>query len=295
MSMSFKIDATMISQFMRCKEEFRQRHVEKREPAIAPMHREFGSVIHRGIESFWLGQGYEKAMRAAIERARQTNQTGWNVREIDRWDELVESIPDMLAAYFEEVEWKPALGIEREFPQSGEEKCLTLQNSPVIICGKLDRLMLEAGGLRDYEPKTASEIGGSWKKNFKSQWVRSWQFALYDWAIRRLYPTDNILPPVVECLIKPYKAKKARVERIELPEIIAHRQRFEQQLEMTCAEMVHYMTAFRDVKPWPMSDSACIGKYGPCDYLELCESGENARTKKKFVQIERYHLEVMNA
>ncbi len=200
----------------------------------------------------------------------------------------------------------------------------------VILCGRMDRLM---AGPRLVDVKTASEIstaGVPWKQQYRQDKVLDLQFALYDFYLQRLckcghphhehwplvefqsnYKPDYNVTECGECecmsfrsmapieiylevLLKPYKSKAARYEKIELNELItdSYRKRFAQQLKWKVSEIVHYVENYSQQKPWPLAGSlACSSKYGKCAYIDLCAWGDSEKTLKKFK--ERVpHLEV---
>ncbi|KKL82360.1 hypothetical protein LCGC14_1985590, partial [marine sediment metagenome] len=68
--------------------------------------------------------------------------------------------------------------------------------------------------------------------------------------------------------------------------------RFKQQLNWVVKEMVHYMRSYVKVKPWPMNyGPMCMTKYGPCDYLELCNYGNIPKYISEYKPREE-HLEI---
>ena len=99
----------------------------------------------------------------------------------------------------------------------------------------------------------------------------------------------------LEVLLKPYKSKAARYERIDLNELIteSYRKRFRQQLKWKVSEIVHYVENYSQQKPWPLAGPlACSSKYGRCSYIDLCAWGDSDKTLAKFKTREP-HLELV--
>jgi hypothetical protein len=248
-----------------------------------------GGAFHAGVEQFWRGEDYHTAMRVAMERM-DIDEMRLNMPERERLQEAREYLPDMLSCYFEEQEYRP----ERMWARPDSTPVAWVEHEwqlpcmgDAILCGKIDRV--EVGPIL-YDCKTASEIGKNWKHDYREMLLRDVQFQLYDF-----YLTSIGHPPimsVVEVITKPYRGKPAKFHRIELPELASYRERFKQQLDWALKEMVHYVAKYREARPWPMAAATvCVGKYGPCDYLEGCNRGWNTKILAGFGPREE-HLDV---
>jgi hypothetical protein len=235
----------------------------------------FGTAIHRGVEEFWKGNPFEYAIAEAHKICAGYPTKLLNPYFTNKWKEMVDQIPDLLAVYFDLIEYDPAklqqfetggpmVEIEWSFPYS--------QN--VILCGRIDRVM---AGPELTDVKTASEIasyGQSWKDSYTRSSMLAVQFGLYDWYLGQIGLSPRRC--YLEVLLKGYKSKPCRMEIIELPHVTteAYRQRFRQQLAFKLSEIVHYFRNYREQKPWPMSGgSACRTVYGECPFMDLCLSG----------------------
>lgn len=283
------LDATAIDCWLRCREAYRLRYLQpifhpakpEAEHGIQPIepsiHQAFGHAVHIAIEAFWKGYKYEDAVALAYQDMEAFPVQLLNPLNADKWRDLGNALPDMIASYFDGVEYEEGTEIEREFDLAW--------NSSVRVCGKIDRF--HRGHVFDL--KTASEIGRTWKADYRNSLLRSFQFGLYDWAhrVRETAPAGV----TVECLVKPYKGKPARLELFPLPEIVAYRKRFDQQLKWVVSEIQHYHENYLSQHPWPMaSDQTCSGKYSPCDYREGCNKGWTPKILESYKPREE-HLE----
>ena len=239
----------------------------------------FGTATHLSVEAFWRGKSYKQAYDIGLAHLDSLDISTLTVREQGKYNELINALPDMLEVYYkghDKDEIKEVESIEMEWSQQADD--WTDKTGMTILCGKLDRWMKNYGL---FDLKTASEIGREWKKNYKAEKLRDCGLALYDWYLCGIgTPPTQI---AMEVLIKPYKDKPPRLELIELNEIIQYRDRFKQQLNWVVKEMVHYIRSYSKVKPWPMNyGPMCMTKYGPCDYLRLCNYGDTSKNLDKY-------------
>jgi hypothetical protein len=284
--MMIYIDATALKAWSDCREFYRNREILNRVSAVPNIHYEFGKYVHAAVEEFWKGEPFEKALAVASEMSLLYPVKSLSPNEMQTWQRLIEGLPDVLAAYFDAVEYSPEQLIWCE-----QEWSLPY-NSDVTLCGRLDRLMV---GPRLVDVKTASEINrGStpWKQAYREEKLLDLQFQLYDYWLSK-----SGTPPIecyLEVILKPYKSKAARYERIDLPEIItpSYRKRFEQQLAWKVSEITHYIKNYSDQRPWPMAGGlACTTKYGECSYAPACRFGEIPKVTELYT-IRTEHLKI---
>jgi hypothetical protein len=279
----------MIKTFSDCREMFRRRYIENITLSKPSINMVFGTAFHLSVEAFWKGKDYKSAYDIGLAHLDSLDITALTVREQGKYNELINTLPDMLEVYYkahDKDEIKAAELIEYEW--------IHYDYLPFVhLCGKIDRYM-KNGVLTDL--KTASEIGAEWKKKYKAEKLRDCGLSLYDWFLDTgiMSGIKDYTPKQIamEVLIKPYKDKPPRLELIELNEIIQYRDRFKQQLNWVVKEMVHYMRTYPKVKPWPMNyGPMCMTKYGECDYLPLCNYGTIPKIMNKYKQREE-HLNV---
>lgn len=292
MNFPLHIDASFFQSWSNCREQARNFFVEGRAPVVESVYYRFGTAIHKGVEEFWKGHPFEYTIAEAHKVCNEYPTKLFNPYFANKWKEMVDQIPDLLACYYDAVpqdltqlqQWEtggPMVEIEWFVPYSED----------VILCGRLDRVMK---GPELVDIKTASEIasyGQSWKDGYTRSSMLAVQFGLYDWYLQQI----SLAPRrcYLEVLLKGYKSKPCRYEVIELTHVTteAYRQRFRQQLAFKLSEIVHYFKHYQDQKPWPMSGgSACKTVYGECPMLEGCLNGWTPKVLENFKPREE-HLE----
>ena len=287
------VDATMLNCWARCREEFRDRYIEGGN-GIAPLKPALplitGSAFHRGVETFWRGGSYQEAMAVAMAEM-DIDESLLSMPEREKLQEAREYLPDMLACYFDNQSYEPSR-LWRYIEEQTHEDCLAVEwewylpwndvpppFTEVLLVGKMDRVEVVnpvRGQPHIFDCKTASEIGKNWKHDYRAGLLRDIQFQLYDFYLTSIGHSPTM--STVEVITKPYKSKPSRLVLFDLPELAAYRERFKQQLDWMLREMVHYCSKYREAKPWPMAAATtCIGKYGPCDFLRICNEGASAK------------------
>jgi PD-(D/E)XK nuclease superfamily len=279
------LDATALRSFSDCREFYRQNQLVNITSATPSIHYELGRAVHLAVEKFWAGEPVEVAIAAAYSIAEQYPVKLLPAHELEKWKGLVEIIPDVVSVYYDSVEYSPESLIWTE-----EEWSLPY-NEEVTLCGRLDRLMV---GPRLVDVKTASEInmnGIPWKTSFREEKLLDLQFQLYDYWLRKTGKAP--IECYLEVILKPYRGKPARFERIDLPEVLTdgYRQRFEQQLAWKVSEITHYIKNYSSQKPWPMAGGlACKNRYGTCMYQPICVWGEIPKVMEKYTAREEHLL-----
>ena len=265
------LDATAIKNFIACRERYRQLYIENRAPVTPSIHRAFGIAVHLAAEVHNKGGSYADGLRAAcfsLACASLQSLAGASVHLQTKWRELAASLPDCVACYFDGVTVGEVLAVEQEWSH---------QFMPgVYLCGRKDKVQTD--GL--YDLKTASEIGKTWKTDFRGQMLRDFGLALYDWHECRLGRAPKKV--VVECIVKGYRGSMPRLEFFELTELPLYRKRFEQQLAWIVAEIYHYHQNYLEQKPWPMAQGECHTKYGQCEFLPICLHGEIPKVMENY-------------
>lgn len=297
------LDATAITAFRRCPEEFRQTYLCNRASAFVAIHREAGIAIHKGVEALWQQREFTEALAIQSKYMQQVPEERVHANDKRKWEELKAMAPTMLATYADSVDTSkdrlqqppaplppcPMLEFEWKYPGAFGIEELTL-------CGRIDRV--EVGPVL-VDTKTATEIDGydefnkkvGWERSYRASMVKEIGIGLYDWYLRQvgLAPAMTAL----ECILKPSEryGRKCRVVRLELPEVLAYRERFDMLLEHTCKEIFHYVKSYSQMAPWPMNGSACSGKFDNCHLLAACNLGINPRTEKLYREREE-HLSI---
>ena len=294
------LDATAIDCFLTCREAYRRRYLfkiseEQERPGIIPVepsiYLSFGHAVHTAVELWHKGNEYEECLHhAAIDMEEAGKKLEGRLRpdmEI-KWRELGLALPECVAVYCDGVEPASESEIEQEW--------MVPLTDNVTLCGKIDRYHKHV----HYDVKTASEVGKTWKADYRSTLLRTFQFGLYDWYLKtredKVRPESELTGPVgykIEVIVKPYRGKPARLEVFDLPEIRVYRKRFKQQLAWVVSEIEQYHYGFADTFPWPMAGSqTCQGKFSACDYLKICNQGDTPRVLEGYREREE-HLEIL--
>lgn len=266
------IDASQLRLYTECRESYRRTYVANEVPVGVPIHKFYGIGVHMAIDQFWQGKPFTTALEVADAFLDSTDLTGVSTKDQAKWHEMREYLPDLLALYYDGTAYTPdeVVGIEEEWTLAEP-----FGIKGVTLCGRKDRVM--TGG-RLFDAKTATDMGGTWRADYKATMLRDYGLALYDWheAQTRVAPTMVTL----EILVKPSKAwsnraaKPARLELMEMPEIPLLRRRFEQQLKWLIQELEHAHEHYAEAKPWIMSQSACRSVYSMCPHLVACNGGK---------------------
>lgn len=275
------ITASQLATFWTCRELYRRRYIDLLErPSI---HRVFGQAAHKGPELFWKGEPLEKCFSESLKIMQAFDQSGLTVKEREKFNEMTRYLPDVLSVYFSQhesdyVRFDP--GVENS---SFIEFEWVRERFGVKLAGKLDRLTASSVL---YDIKTISTVGSDWKANARIQFAQDIGLRLYDWYSR----PERI---IVELLIKPYKSNGPSYDSLDLTaEIVGNRAVFEQQLQWKVSELRHYLMNYSSAKPWPMSESACVTKYGQCEFVNLCLYGDSKKELARFSKREKINTEL---
>jgi hypothetical protein len=299
MNFPLRIDASFLKSWSDCREQARQSFVEERAPVVESVYYRYGTALHKAVEEFWKGYSFERAIHSAYEVTSTYPTKLLNPYFSNKWKEMLDQLPDAIATYYDSqeqdvskvinCEGSPMLEHEWSIPYEPENGKWT--EPQVILCGRIDRVMV---GPELPDVKSASEIasyGQSWKDGYTRSMMLQMQFGLYDWYLQKI----GLAPRrcYLEVLLKGYKSKPPRYEVIELTHVTteAYRQRFRQQLAFKVSEIVHYFKHYREQKPWPMSGgSACKTVYGECEFLDICLSGTIPKVMEKYKEREEHLL-----
>ena len=276
-------DATCLRDVTNCREFFRRKYIENIVPKRPAVDREFGISVHKAVDAFWKGDDYAAAYRLAGETFAALDLTYANIKDREKHERLSDALPEVIGVYYEEHgEATDQAMLESEWVHN--------YLPGVHLCGRIDRYSFD---FVLFDVKTASEIGRSWKSDYKEAALREIGIALYDWYLHKVQPDSSPRQVVLEVLVKPYGNKPARYEHLELPEVVtdSYRRRFDQLLDFRVRELAHWWGSYQAMKPWPQNDgSQCVSKYGQCDYLKLCNHGDSPRNLELYT-IRQEHLE----
>ena len=288
-NMKLLVDASSITEFLKCPESFRRKYVDNKVSAYAAVAREVGIALHEAVDCYWKGEEFPAAMSKALVRLRSV-ENNVHPNDVMKYTEATNYLPDLVAFYYDNIGKHYTAKVALSEHQFRIEKPFGIEE--VTIIGRLDRYYDDATLV---DLKTASEIAGEdcfrskagWRKQYRELMLRDFGLAMYDWVLPQIgQPAAKAVN--LEIIIKPYRGKPCRIEILEMPEILAYRERFKQQLEMVLRDML--AAAKRGGEPWVMSTSACSGKYGSCDQLAHCLFGNTPRVQRQYVD-RMEHLE----
>lgn len=238
------------------------------------VHLTFGSLVHKGIELFDLGQLEGVGFEANVEAVVQTMLTAtWDFKLNRPWqsgdgNKNRESLIRTLVWYFDQygqndsmqtvrlANGLPAVELSFEF-DSGYFS--TLSNEPISFIGKLDKIVTFNDEFYVKDVKTsAHEVG----PRFFSQFTPDNQFSLYSIAAKTVFDFDvrGMICDGIQVgagFSRFYRAPIVRTEDI-LDEWLEDSHWWLGQMER-CVETAS----------WPMNDKAC-GLYGGCEFRPVC-------------------------
>jgi hypothetical protein len=276
MTSPLMLDSSAIKCWLDCREVYRLRYIENRVSAEPSYHQWIGVAIHLAAETHNRGGSYETGLALAASKLAEFPEELLNPYKRQRFRELATELPSLVACYFDGVEVGSVVAVEEEWSYD--------YMPGVTLCGRKDKVERDPAVLFDL--KTASEIGRSWRADFKASMLRDFGLALYDWHECRIDRPPKTIK--IECLVKPYKGSECRLEIFDLPEITAYRKRFEQQLQWVVTEIAHYHLHYAEQNPWPMAQGQCITKYGACEYLPGCNQGWNPKILANYTNREEH-------
>lgn len=270
------IDSSSGMEFLRCQEAFRLKYIENVTGKHISIHQEAGIAVHKAVAAFWEGKTFEEALSTALTHMQIIPLDKIDPKEFDKWRDLQNGIPDMVACYYDSLAYGEAELVEHEFQLPNP---FGLED--VTLCGRIDRFNTgHDGTLTDV--KTATEWGSNWKQDYRQSMLRDLGLMVYDFYLCEIGKTPTMVQ--LEVLTKPSEryGRKTRLEWMAMPEIIAYRERTKQQLRWLCQNIKQMIDLHRNKYPWPMSTTACTNKFGKCPYLkDPCITGINDKSMGK--------------
>ncbi len=291
----YVVTASQMACFTDCKEKYRQKYVELREPISPNINLYYGTCFHKSVEMFWLGKDYKKSHGAGLDLIKNLDQSYLSVKDRDKWQEMTRYFSDMFNVYWNywDGHQEDCLHSEQQFgpPPDGEFETISPVQG-VKLAGKIDRTMLvgclNKSAVAQYDLKTLSAMNKEYRENWKYTYTLDWGIRLYDWVNK----PDKMW---LEAIKKPYRNDPAEVILIELPEVVAWRSQFEFDLKLVLTEMKHYLDNYSNVKPWPKTGMShgCVHKYGTCEFIKCCMWGETPKTLEPFKRREHLNPELV--
>src|SRR5580765_971387 len=286
-----RINATQLKLWSECREKHRIEYLLGMGAVEPSIHYHFGTVIHKMADGYWSGLPYMESFHNALKVAQELDIRLLNAKDQSKWSALQDAIAPITTIYYgyhgDKASLEPAILNEKtiEWPW-GEYAGIK-----VICNGIIDRL---SHGNKLVDTKTASAVGTSWKADLKKRLLREPQMGFYlrylehNW-LRRLEMgvgtegLGKVEKIEYEIIVKPYRGSDPRIETIDVTdEVMSFQETFRQQMDWMIKEICTFYSQCADAQPWPMSNTACIGMFGECDYLPVCLGKESLDNPKLY-------------
>ncbi len=293
-----RIDNTTLEVFQGCPRAAEKYCVDRRQ-AIPSAALQFGGAVHVGIERLYR-DGFA-SLSFAIEAALE-NLDHLKFRDPDEWRTPV-VLADTLEKYVEhwtkhedlckpitvddkkfierpfsivlgEIQINDTLGYtEKQLTQQGEDVPLHVGKLTILWSGRID-IAAHYGDKHVYvvDHKTSS-IGGA---QFFKDFMLAQQMVGYNWALRKMLPGHKIVGTVVNAIIQRRPTKTGRAldfTRKVYFHTDWHIAEWEQDVMSQVATFVHSLVEGF----FPKQTKQCFGKYGQCQYHNICTLPPNQR------------------
>ncbi len=273
--------------------------LKKKRPARPRMALVFGSAIHKALEARDLDPSpmvspavEEKMIDGLLEVFGQNHVDDTDYRSlayaIDTTREYnrqykFDNAPPIL------VNGKPAVEIPVAIPvgvldiddelfisdpdiDSGKPHYKHFDQLVIVFTGKIDRICTYNGSIYILDHKTTS-MGGP---TYFDEFYTSLQFKGYKWAAEKL-----IGKPVVGVIINALVCRPPKrdltvnytFDRQVIPIADSHLEDWRHSFLGLIQTFLHYHSNQRELGPmaFPMNTSNCVGKYGRCDFFDVCQ------------------------
>lgn len=280
-----RIDNSTLEKFQTCSRAAEHYCIARRQRhGTAAMN--FGSAIHLGLETFYR-KGFShlpEAVSNALElysRFQQSDPDEWRTSTIledtlikyhDKYskDEPISVIRDDKNVPMVEIPFSLVLGeilLDKKIDSYTSPDLPTYIHKLIILwSGRID-LAANYGDDSIYvvDHKTTS-IGGP---QFFADFMLSQQMVGYNWALRKLLPSHRITGIVVNAIIQRKPTRTGRALEFER-QVYFHQDWHINEWERdVIAEVERFVTCFIS-NSWPKATKWCFGKYGKCEYHDVC-------------------------
>ena len=277
-----RINATQLKLWSECREKHRIEYLLGKSAVEPSIHYHFGSVIHKMAEGYWSGKPYMESFHAALKVAQELDIRLLNGKDQSKWSSLQDAIAPITTIYYGYHGDKASLARPELNETTIEWEWGKYAGIEVICNGIVDRFNFNYDR-KLVDTKTASAVGTSWKSDLKKRLLREPQMGFYN-----RYLTESHREPLrieYEIIVKPYRGSDPRIETIDVTdEVMSFQPVFIQQMDWAIRELCEFYSKCADAEPWPMSNTACMGMWGECDYLPVC-SGKTGLDDPKLYKI----------
>ena len=266
-------DNTQLSSYKDCPRKFQIRHLFHWRPSGTAAPLVFGSSWHAAMDTVWQhGRDHNKVdlrQYATLTFMEKWEEEGFpvdmDIADIERLGARTPGVAsEMLSSYIEQ-RWNMIQGCELiacEHPFA-----VPLPSIPdTWYVGRLDKVLKYNGQTLIIEHKTTTEykIDGGFKTSYLEGWDSDSQVKGYEFAGSLYFGVDQVW--VDACLVH----KKVHDKFRFIP--VAHQRPLMMEWVENTKEWVTRVN--RDIeRGWfPKNENSCVGKYGPCPYLDICRT-----------------------
>ena len=267
----FLIDNSALEQ-LKCPQAFFYNQILARVPTSEAAGRNFGSTIHRGLEIRYHTKDLNQAKTAMQEWLTANPQPEGDFRNFNHACLVLDTYDQIYRKESFEILHTHAgkFIIEASFALPFGK----VDNIPILYCGKIDLGIRDNLGIWSFDHKTAFQFGDTFTKQMSMDGGQRG----YCWALKQVtgqqpkgYVIDAIrirrpkrgdeFRDIAPCDATDFQRLRFQLTESELNEW--------QEDVLAMLENIFFM-AKRD--KWPRQRWQCVGKYGLCDYFDVCGS-----------------------
>lgn len=282
----FIIDNSTIEK-LRCPRLYEYTEVHRKAKADAKAGANFGSTIHRGLETRYNLVGVEQ-VDSATKCLIETNMHEWleaNPQPVGEFRDYNRAcqIMDVYNAIYKKESFKiltaPSTGkpiIEASFALPFG----MVQNIPILYAGKIDLGIQDHNGIWSFDHKTAFQFGESFDKQMQ---MDGGQLG-YCWALGQtlgVKPQGYIIDairvrrPTKGEEFDPTKSSIDRTDFKRIPYYVSDSMIEEWKKDVTA--LIVDIFSHYDRGYFPRHRWQCVSKYGPCEFFDVCSTNIDQR------------------
>lgn len=266
---AFFIDASTLARYTTCRRSFEYFAIDGKVSEENRAALNFGSAIHEALSIRFLQEDKKALTTIETEQLDHLNQFFLkNPQPLNEWRTHSLAV-DIIQRYNSEYlsEAFEVLGVEQSFALPLAMVC----GVPVFWTGKIDAITYwpESKSFWIVDHKTTSQLGSTFFEQFKNDQAQIG----YVWAAtQHLKQTVQgfMVNALYTCKTNPTRSSKKPGEFFSRQKFFVETDRVEEWKENT----IHIVEdIFRDASRgyFPMESAWCVGKYGRCMYLPVCE------------------------
>jgi len=266
-------DNTKLSSYKTCPRSFQLRHILNITPDRAAVPLVFGSSWHAAMDIVWQhAKEFNQAdlrKYAALKFIETWEEGGMpadmSLEDIERFSPRTPSVAEEMLLHYIDQRWR------------------ILQNCEIIACeqpfavplpacpdvwyvGRLDKVISHDGQILVIEHKTTSEykIDGGFRQTYIEGWDMDSQVKGYEYGAALFFGAEQVW--VDAALVH----KKVH-DKFRFIPVSHQRGMLDEWIEST-VEWVVRVGVDVDNGYFPKNENSCVGKYGPCQFTDICRS-----------------------